>query len=185
MFPSFSDSGRKTETGGSSLTDGLNFYETLYLVRPDIDSGELSAIREKLAAALSRNSGETIRDERWDERDLAYEIGGYRRGTYHILTYRALPGVVAEVEKHLRFYKSEVMRFITVSVDEGQAHGREPEKPPADAGTEKDSGGGFRKEGAGEMAAKTRSRGSGAPRYPEQRKPFEAPRERPETEEEK
>ncbi len=112
------------------MTDKLRFYETLYLVRPDIGSDELGVIRDKIAGALKENSGQTIRDEKWDERALAYEIEGYRRGLYHILTYKALPGVVAAVEKHLGFHKSEVMRFITVSVDEDQAHGREPEKPP-------------------------------------------------------
>ncbi len=102
------------------------------MVRPDLDGAELSTIQEKLSGALNDNKGETIRDEKWDERDLAYEIHGYRRGTYHILTYKALPGVVSAIEKHLGFHKSEVMRFITVSVDEDQAHGKQPEKPPAE-----------------------------------------------------
>ena len=113
------------------MTDRRNFYETLYLVRPDIGEDDLSAIRGKLASALKDNEAETIRDEKWDERDLAYEVNGYRRGAYHILTYRALPGAPAALEKHLGFHKSDIMRFITVSVDEDQAHGREPEKPPA------------------------------------------------------
>lgn len=112
------------------MTDKRNFYETLYLVRPDIGEAELSAIRGKLAAALKENEAETIMDKKWDERDLAYEVNGYRRGAYHILTYRALPGAPAALEKHLGFHKSEIMRFITVSVDEDQAHGKEPVKPP-------------------------------------------------------
>lgn len=113
------------------MTDKRNFYETLYLVRPDMGEDELSAIQGKLAAALKENEAETIRNEKWDERDLAYEVRGYRRGAYHILTYKALPGAPAALEKHLGFYKSDIMRFITVSVGEDQAHGREPEKPPA------------------------------------------------------
>ncbi len=118
------------------MADKLNFYETLYLVRPDIESGELAVIQDKLAGALGENLGETIRNEKWSERDIAYEIQGYRRGTYHILTYKAQPGVVAAMEKHLRFHKSDVMRFITVSVDEEQAHAKEPEKPPVAEKTE-------------------------------------------------
>lgn len=114
------------------LTDSLNFYETLYLMRPDVDGAEFSVIREKLSGALKDNKGEAVRDEKWDERDLAYEIRGYRRGTYHILTYKALPGVVSAIEKHLGFHKSEVMRFMTVCVNKDEEHGREPEKPPAE-----------------------------------------------------
>ncbi len=109
------------------LADKFNFYETLYLVRPDIEGGELSVIQGKITTALKENSGETIRNEKWDERDLAYEIQGYRRGIYHILTYKALADAPVAVEKHLGFHKSEVMRFITVSVDEDHAYGKEIE----------------------------------------------------------
>lgn len=127
------------------MTDKRNFYETLYLVRPDMGEDELSAIQGKLTAALKENEAETIRNEKWDERDLAYEVRGYRRGAYHILTYKALPGAPAALEKHLGFHKSDIMRFITVSVDEDQAHGREPEKPPAPP-AENDGRGGHTRE---------------------------------------
>lgn len=152
------------------MAEKFNYYETLYLVRPDVESGDLSAIQGKLAAAVAEHKGETIRNEKWSDRDLAYEIRGYRRGTYHILTYRALPGVAAAVEKHMGLHKSEVMRFITVSVDEDQAHGREPVKPPAPPGGEAKPENGERRRGGGE---KPRDSGGG-PRKRENRESGES-----------
>ncbi|MFI5324120.1 MAG: 30S ribosomal protein S6, partial [Thermodesulfobacteriota bacterium] len=46
----------------------------------------------------------------WAQRELAYEIKNYTRGVYYIMIFKALPGVVAELEKHLRFYNSDVLR---------------------------------------------------------------------------
>ncbi len=133
-----------------------------------MESGALSVIQGKVDAALKENDGETIRNEKWDERDLAYEIEGYRRGTYHILTYRALPPVVRELEKHLGFHKSEVMRFITVSVDEDQARGIEPEKPPAPPEKKRDD-----RDGSRDRRPERQS--SPGPSAPQNRTPEEKP----------
>lgn len=97
------------------------YYETFYLVRPDINDEELSAIQDKINKSISSNDGETIKSEKWDERELAYPIADYKKGIYYIQVYKALPNVVSDIEKNLRFHSSEVLRFITVKIDEDQA----------------------------------------------------------------
>jgi ribosomal protein S6 len=37
------------------------------------------------------------------------------------LVYRALPSVVAEIEKNLKFLNTDVLRFMTVKIDEASA----------------------------------------------------------------
>ena len=100
------------------MSDATRIYETLYLIRPDIKEDELSAVRNKVVDSISNNSGAILKNEKWSERDLAYAINDYTRGTYYIIIYKALPNVVSEIEKHLRFYKNDVLRFMTVKVDE-------------------------------------------------------------------
>ena len=89
-------------------------YETLYLVRPDISGEELTSIQKKLINSIVSNQGEIQKNEKWADRDLAYSINNYTKGSYHILIYKALPKVVADLEKHLTFNKTDVLRFITV-----------------------------------------------------------------------
>ncbi|MFI5323441.1 MAG: 30S ribosomal protein S6, partial [Thermodesulfobacteriota bacterium] len=62
----------------------------------------------------------------WAQRELAYEIKNYTRGVYYIMIFKALPGVVAELEKHLRFYNSDVLRFMTVTISENTAKREKP-----------------------------------------------------------
>jgi small subunit ribosomal protein S6 len=101
--------------GGVLMTE-LNYYETLYLTRPDLTDEELSKVQGKLNEAITNHDGEIFKSEKWAERNLTYRIGKFTKGVYYILIYKALPSVVAEVEKNLRFYNTDVLRFMTVKI---------------------------------------------------------------------
>ncbi len=99
-----------------------NYYETLYVIRPDLKEDDLAKIQQKLLDSISANQGEVLRDEKWAERDLAYEIQDHKRGIYYILVFKALPGASKEVEKHLQFYNTDILRFMTQKVTEEAAN---------------------------------------------------------------
>ena len=99
-----------------------NYYETLYVVRPDLAEEDLAKIQQKLTEAIAAHDGEIIKSDKWAQRELAYEIQDHKRGIYHILISKALPGVVADLEKHLRFYNNDVLRFMTVTITEDAAN---------------------------------------------------------------
>lgn len=112
-------------------------YETLYIVRPDLDEEGLDRIKNRLNETISNHEGEIYKEEEWDRRDLAYEIKDYARGVYQILVYKAFPPVVAEMERSLRFFSDDVLRFMTVKIDEEQARkASETDKTATEAGTE-------------------------------------------------
>ena len=98
-----------------------NYYETFYLTRPDLPEDELSRVQKRLGETISNHEGEVIKSERWDERDLAYRIGDYTKGVYYILVYKSLPSVVKEIEKNLRFFNTDVLRFMTLNIPEVSA----------------------------------------------------------------
>ena len=62
-----------------------NYYETLYITRPDIQEEDLAKIQQKLQDSISSNEGEIIKADKWAERNLAYEIQDHKKGTYYIL----------------------------------------------------------------------------------------------------
>lgn len=99
----------------------LNYYETLYLTRPDLTDDELAKVQARLSETISNHDGEIFKSDKWAERNLAYKLDRYSKGIYYILIYKALPGVVAELEKNFRFLNSEVLRFITVKITEEAA----------------------------------------------------------------
>ena len=100
-------------------------YETLYLVRPDLSSEDLTTIQDKVTKAIKSGEGEMTRDEKWAERDLAYPINDFTRGTYYIVEFKALPNVIATIEKHLAFHNTDVLRFMTINVEEPSANAAE------------------------------------------------------------
>lgn len=95
-----------------------NYYETLYVVRPDLKEEELSKIQSKLPQFIEAHEGEIMKSDKWAERELAYEILDHKRGVYYILVFKALPTVTRDIEKHLRFYNTDVLRFMTVKITE-------------------------------------------------------------------
>jgi len=95
-----------------------NYYETLYITRPDIQEEDLAKIQQKLQDSISAHQGEIIKADKWAERGLAYEIQDHKRGIYYILVFKALPSACAEIEKHLSFYNTDILRFITIKTTE-------------------------------------------------------------------
>ena len=100
-------------------------YETLYLVRPDISPEDLLTIQNRVEQSVAGNGGEMIKFEKWAERDLAYRIENYTRGTYYIAVYASDPGAVTDIERYFNLSKNNVLRFMTVKYIE--------EQKPADA----------------------------------------------------
>ena len=48
------------------------YYETLYLVRPDLTEEELNKIQERLRGIIANHQGEILKSEKWAERNIAY-----------------------------------------------------------------------------------------------------------------
>ena len=57
-------------------------YETIYILRPDIDADSADKIGLRIAEAITRESGRLTKVESWGRRRLAYDIKKHRRGVY-------------------------------------------------------------------------------------------------------
>lgn len=90
-------------------------YETIYILRPDIDADTAERIGARVADVVSRESGRLTKVESWGRRRLAYDIGKQRRGVYMYLKYLGGGKVVSEVERNLRL-SDGVLKYQTVLV---------------------------------------------------------------------
>ncbi|MXW22850.1 MAG: 30S ribosomal protein S6 [Candidatus Dadabacteria bacterium] len=115
-------------------------YETLYLVRPDISPEDLLTIQDRVEQSVAANGGEIIKSEKWAERDLAYRIDNYTRGTYYITVYASEPGAVTDIERYFNLSKNNVLRFMTVKyIEEQKPAGAVMSAPPQASGQEDQS----------------------------------------------
>ena len=90
-------------------------YETIYILKPDIDADNAERIGSRLAEVVGREAGRLTKVESWGRRRLAYDIGKQRRGVYMYLKYLGGGKVVAEIERNLRLTDG-VIKYQTVLV---------------------------------------------------------------------
>ncbi len=90
-------------------------YETIYILRPDIDADSADRVGSRLAEVVGRESGRLTKVETWGRRRLAYDIAKHRRGVYVYLKYLGNGRTVSEIERNLRL-SDGVLKSQTVLV---------------------------------------------------------------------
>lgn len=92
-------------------------YETIYILRPDVDNEAAEKIVERAKDVIARLDGTLTKLDNWGKRKLAYPIQKNTRGIFVYLKYVGFNDLVAELERNLRLL-DEVVRFQTVLLDE-------------------------------------------------------------------
>ena len=90
-------------------------YETIYILKPDIDAEAAERVGTRVAEVVGREAGQLTKVETWGRRKLAYSIAKHRRGVYVYLKYLGSGRVVSEVERNLRLFDG-VLKYQTVLV---------------------------------------------------------------------
>lgn len=93
----------------------LNQYEAMFLYPPS-GTMELQACLDMSKQIVERHGGQIIVIKKWDERKLAYEIGGQKRGLFILCYFRAAGNAVAGIERDVRL-SEQVMRVLVTRAD--------------------------------------------------------------------
>lgn len=92
-------------------------YETLYVLRPDLESDAIQSLVNRFQEVVTTQHGEIDEVNQWGKRRLAYEISGMREGYYVLMKYQAGTDFTSELERLFRI-SDDVLRYVTVRVDE-------------------------------------------------------------------
>lgn len=95
----------------------MPLYEHVFITRPDLSAQQAEGLIETYGNIIRSGGGNVGKTEYWGLRSLAYRIKRYRKGHYSLMNLDAPHEAVAEMERKMRL-SSEVMRYLTVSVDE-------------------------------------------------------------------
>jgi small subunit ribosomal protein S6 len=91
-------------------------YETVFILTPVLNEGQVQETVEKFSQVLKENSADLISTEAWGLRKLAYPIQKKSTGYYFTLTYNGSGNIVDVLE--LAFRRDErVIRFLTTVLD--------------------------------------------------------------------
>lgn len=76
-------------------------YEAFYIVKPEFTEADVQKIADRFKGIVETNGGTVERAGKWDKRKLAYEINGFKEGTYILMNFEAGAAVPAELSRLL------------------------------------------------------------------------------------
>jgi small subunit ribosomal protein S6 len=79
--------------------DNTQLYEGMFLFNIQAINGELNVALEHMQEILNRAEAEVVALSRWDERKLAYEIKGQKRGLYLLAYFKVRGAQIANIER--------------------------------------------------------------------------------------
>lgn len=95
--------------------DRISTYEGLFLF-PQSAAANLQGAVDHLKELLDRASAEIISFCKWDERKLAYEIKGNKRGVYFLTYFKAPASNLITLERHCNL-SEQLLRFMITKAD--------------------------------------------------------------------
>lgn len=95
----------------------MNKYESIYVIRPDLEEEAIKALVEKFSNLIVQEGGQIDNVDEWGKRKLAYPIQDFYEGYYVLMNFTAAPTVPQELE---RVYKitDDIIRYLTIRLDQ-------------------------------------------------------------------
>jgi small subunit ribosomal protein S6 len=91
-------------------------YELMLILRPDVADDKAQAVIDRTTRQLLAAGGQIVKVAPWGRRRLAYQIGAFREGSYHIVLFEAPPEAIVEVER-LLLITEEVIRHLVTRIE--------------------------------------------------------------------
>jgi small subunit ribosomal protein S6 len=98
------------------MNEQQSYYETMYILRPDIAEDEVTNHIEKYNKLLEEFGGSILDSQMRGKRRLAYQISKHREGIYVQLSHQGDGQHIFKIEKAMRL-SEDVIRYMTVKQD--------------------------------------------------------------------
>ena len=95
------------------MNNQQSYYETMYILRPDIAEGEVTNHIDKYNKLLEEFGGTILDSQMRGKRRLAYQIAKHREGIYVQLSHQGDGQHIFKIEKAMRL-SEDVIRYMTV-----------------------------------------------------------------------
>ena len=98
------------------MNNQQSYYETMYILRPDIAEDEVTNHIDKYHKLLEEFGGTILDSQMRGKRRLAYQIAKHREGIYVQLSHQGDGQHIFKIEKAMRL-SEDVIRYMTVKQD--------------------------------------------------------------------
>ena len=110
-------------------------YESVLIARQDLGASQVSNLVSEMSDVIANQGGQVVRVDNWGLKNLAYRIKKNRKGHYVLLNVEAPAAAIAEYERLLRV-NEDVIRYMTVKVEEFSAAENREAAEPVEAAVE-------------------------------------------------
>ena len=101
------------KTLSETMNDQQSYYETMYILRPDIAEDEVTNHIDNYNKLLKEFGGTILDSQMRGKRRLAYQIAKHREGIYVQLSHQGDGQHIFKIEKAMRL-SEDVIRYMTV-----------------------------------------------------------------------
>jgi len=104
----------------------LRSYQSVLIVKSDLDEAQVDRVLEKITEFLSKNNGSILKAEKWGKKRLAYRINksrfGYYLNVYHTCESLKVPALEAAYKLYDLILKFLVIRLTDKQLELAMEH---------------------------------------------------------------
>ena len=106
---------------------GLNKYETIIIIDPNLEAEATESIIGNVKNLISDNNCQITKIDKWGKRRLAYEVKGNKEGYYLLINYTSEPQFIQRLSQYFSLTE-DIIKYMTVRADKLPEARREPLK---------------------------------------------------------
>ena len=95
------------------------YYETLYILSPDLPNEEYDSLAQKFSDVVDRSGGVPVKVSMWGKRPLAYGIKKFDRGFFILFRYCGNSSTVLELAREMRI-DERLLKFQTIKLSDDE-----------------------------------------------------------------
>ncbi|HOF88131.1 MAG TPA: 30S ribosomal protein S6 [Armatimonadota bacterium] len=92
-------------------------YEVMYILQPTLSAEEQTALVDRFNDLITSMGGTVEKVDRWERRQLAYEIKRCRDGYYVVVEFQGDPALETEMDRQMKLTEP-LLRHMIVRRDE-------------------------------------------------------------------
>jgi len=95
----------------------MRLYESVFIARQDISTGQVDALCDEFAGIITEGGGKILKKEYWGLKNLAYRIKKNRKGHYVMFNMEADAATMSEYDRKIGL-NEDILRVLTIKIDE-------------------------------------------------------------------
>jgi len=95
----------------------LRSYQSVLILKPDLDETQVDQVLEKIGGFLKENDGSCLKVEKWGKKRLAYRVKKNRFGYYLNIYHTCGNQNVSSLETEYKLF-AQIIRYLVLRLDD-------------------------------------------------------------------